>query len=80
MCVCVVARAQCVDPLLLSGAIVSMLGDIHVCVRHAALDIIRQLHATTPVGDGVDDGPGLVFFSHLCGQVCIDRRDGSRRE
>ncbi len=64
---------QALDPLVLNGALVLMLGDCHAKVASIALDMIRLMHATTPVVDpaqpGLINGPGFVLFSDLVLQV-----------
>lgn len=64
---------QVLDPLVLNGAIVLMLGSPHAKVAALGLDVIRAMHAAVPVVDvtpaGITAGPGHVMFSNLVYQV-----------
>lgn len=64
---------QVLDPLVLNGAIMLMLGDTHPKVSALALDVIRTVHAAAPVvdvsGTGALNGVGHVMFSNLLYQV-----------
>ena len=70
-------RGQCqvLDPLVLNGAILLMLGSGHAKVAAVGLDLIRLMHTTTPVVEatatGLANGPGHVLFSNLVYQVSV---------
>jgi hypothetical protein len=69
-----VSPPQALDPLVLNGAIVLMLGSPHPRVAALALDVIRAMHAVVPVVEvtpaGVTAGPGHVMFANLVYQLC----------
>ncbi len=72
-CCCCCWACQVLDPLVLNGAIMLMLGDTHPKVSALALDVIRAVHAAAPVvdmsGTGALNGVGHVMFSNLLYQV-----------